>query len=459
MNSSLTLTQAQHALLHDHLFPGDGLEAAALLICSRTPGPRLRLLVQDIRLVPHEACVREPDWLTWPGSEIEAAIDAAEAGNRSVVLMHSHPGDLFAFSLQDDCSDQITLPGLYAAIETLHGSAIMTSNGAMLARVYEEGRVPRTLNSVGVVGNDLRWWWADQAFGTLPMAFSSDGTRLFGRLCACVIGASGTGSIVTEQLARLGFGRVQIIDFDRVEPKNLNRILNSSAEDAQVERPKVEVLARAIDSYRAAGVAVPLDSTIFARDAVVLASQADVLFCCVDSLEGRHIADLMGAAFLQPLLDVGVVIPTRDDGGNRAIADVYGRVDYVRPDGASLGARGVYSAATLRAEYLRHVDSAGHAAEVEEGYIRGLPEEAPSVISLNMRAAAACVLELIARILPFRHDSNAGYARTLFSVAGGEEDRFDESEWRSPPGERPLARGDREPLLAMPALAAPRLRG
>ena len=47
------------------------------------------------------------------------------------------------------------------------------------------------------------------------------------RLTAVVVGVSGSGSIVAEQLARLGFGRVILIDFDKVEKKNLNRILNA----------------------------------------------------------------------------------------------------------------------------------------------------------------------------------------------------------------------------------------
>ena len=61
-----------------------------------------------------------------------------------------------------------------------------------------------------------------------------------------VVGCSGTGSPLIEQLARLGVGRIVIVDPDHVETKNLNRIVNSTREDAYLRRPKVEVLARAI---------------------------------------------------------------------------------------------------------------------------------------------------------------------------------------------------------------------
>jgi hypothetical protein len=98
-------------------------------------------------------------------------------------------------------------------------------------------------------------------------------------------------------------------------------------------------------------VALPL--SIATREAILAASDADALFCCVDTAEGRHIADRMSAYFAIPLFDVGVAIPTEvvPNGGHR-IAEVYGRVDYVYPGGSSLMDRGVYDAALLEAEYL-----------------------------------------------------------------------------------------------------------
>jgi hypothetical protein len=55
------------------------------------------------------------------------------------------------------------------------------------------------------------------------------------------------------------------------------------------------------------------------------------MFCCVDTLEARQVADLVAAAFLIPLIDVGVTIPVRKAGARVAIADVCGRIDYVQP--------------------------------------------------------------------------------------------------------------------------------
>ncbi|MBL8275250.1 MAG: ThiF family adenylyltransferase [Pelomonas sp.] len=452
----LAMSAAQHALLRSHLFPGDELEAAAILLCSRTPAPRMRFIVREMIMVPHEHCHRERDRLTWPGDALVAAVDRAEKENLALVLTHSHPGGLFGFSDLDDRSDRLTIGSLLQGYGTCHASAIMTPSGSMAARWYGQDLVPNDFAAVSVTGHELRWWWRDNAFVNRPLAFTSAARDELARLCVCIIGVSGTGSVVAEQLARMGFGRVLLIDHDRVEKKNLNRILNSTLAHAQAETIKVEAMADAITLYRGSGVAVPLAKSITVREAVLLASQADMLFSCVDTLDARHIADEIAACFCLPLFDVGVTIPTRKAAnGTPVIADVCGRIDYVQPGGSTLRDRGIYSPASLRAEYLRRVAPDAHADEVKAGYLKGVKEEAPSVIALNMRAASACVMELIARIYPFRHEPNALFARTEFSLAAGEEMHTAEAAFNAESNPK-LGRGAAEPLLGLPALRLPK---
>lgn len=453
--SSLTLSADLHARLHRHLLPGDGLEAAALLLCARAPGPRTRLLASDAILVPHHACSRrETGFLTWPGLAIEEAIDRAEADDLAVMLLHSHPKGFFGFSGADDDSDRITMPALFAALGPLHGTAIMVPDGAILARTYTPDSSAELVDMVSVAGVDIKYWWSDGGAQPRPVAFTSAMTQEAGRLSVCVIGVSGTGSVVAEQLARLGFRQVILIDFDRLEARNLNRILNATRAGATAQQLKVEAFAEAIIAYRGPGVAVPVTASISTREAVLAASQADLLFSCVDTLEARYFADLIAAAFLQPLFDVGVSIPTRRAGGDIAIADVCGRVDYVYPGGASLRDRGVYDPVALRAEYLRCAAPDAHLEEVQAGYLKGINEQAPAVISLNMRAASTAVLEFIARAYAYRLDGNAGFARTQFSLAAGEEEHLSDDAFPRF-NHAVLGRGLKEPLLGLPALRLP----
>lgn len=452
--TTLSLTQAAHRQLLAHLFPGDGKEAAAVLVCTRVPEPRVRLLVKDIVLVPHQACSRRTEnALTWPGAYIEAAVDLAESAGLSIILLHSHPTGYPDFSRVDDESDSEVIPCLQAAVAADHGSAVMLPDGRILARMYSRNGQVTSVDLVSVAGDDLRFWWREQIASpaSRPMAFTPEMSKELGRLTACVIGVSGTGSVTAEQVCRLGFGRVIGIDHDHVEEKNLNRIRNTTLADAQGAKIKVHVFADRINLLRAEPLFSPVDADVMTRRAVLTAAQADVIFCCVDKLRARMVADRLAEAFLLPLIDVGVAIPTRITPNGLAIAEVTGRVDYVFPGGSSLADRGVYTAATLHAEALEEADPAAHAEQVKAGYIDGMSEQGPSVITLNMRASSACVMEFIARAYPFRQQPNCSFARTRFMLAEAFEEHEAESAFpvRSTPL---LGIGATEPLLGLPVL-------
>lgn len=457
---TLVLTSRDHRALKTHLICGDGKEAAAILLCKATTGERRRLLVSEVIFVPHDACpVRTPIRIVWPGDYIEVAIDRAEADDLLVILIHSHPGGWLEFSNVDDASDGVTMPALLAACGRQHGSAIMTPDGVIRARLYDGEMKVTPVDLVTVAGDDIQYWWscsiADAHLAPWPLAFTSGMRDELERLNIAIVGVSGTGSLTAEQLARMG-AKVTLVDFDRVEHKNLNRIVNATIADADANRLKVDMFTDAVGRYRGMGVATAIAENINSREAVFAVSKCDVIFCCVDTHEARQIVDLIAAAFLIPLFDVGVVIPTRKVGSDGvAIADVYGRIDYVQPGGSTLADRRVFTPESLRAEWLRKANPATFREEQEAGYIKGLAEQAPAVITLNMRASSAVVMEFIARTFSFRHDANELYARTMFSLAAAEEEYTPESEFVRDP-ETELARGEKAPLLGIPALGKPK---
>ncbi|MFG7021806.1 hypothetical protein ACGYWI_31840 [Burkholderia pseudomallei] len=212
----------------------------------------------------------------------------------------------------------------------------------------------------------------------------------------------------------------------------------------------MQVFSDRANQYRDEPYVFPIEADVLSRKAVLAAAEADVLFCCVDKLRARSVADRLGQAFLLPLLDVGVGISTRrTENDDLAVDEVAGRIDYVQPGGSSLFDRGVYTAATLQAEALFESDPAAHADQIRRGYIEDIPEQAPAVITLNMRAASTSVMEFIARAYPFRQEPSDRYARTRFMLAEAIEEFTAENEFasrRSPI----VARGDEEPLLGLP---------
>lgn len=454
--ANLVIPDGIYLPLQKHLYPGDGKESAAILLCNRNEGSRLKLLVKEYILVPDKECgARKKDYISWPGLYLEKAIDAAEAASLSIILVHSHPGGFFEFSQLDDASDAITIPALYQGVKAIHGSAIMIPDGRIRARIYIEGVNPQDVDLVSVPGDDICLWRPDDMVSQKAvLAFTSGMTECFSHLTAAVIGVSGTGSIVAEQVNRLGFGKILLVDDDHIEEKNLNRILNATREDASQMVSKVNMFAAAVSRIRGKDVATPIHSSILARDAVLTVADADVIFCCVDSFQGRMVADRIASAFLIPLFDVGVIIPTHiepEDG--LKITDVSGRIDYIKPGGSTLFDRGVYTPTLLHEEMMAKRQPELYKQHLAQGYITGIQEEAPSVITLNMRAASSCVSEFIARCFPFREDPNGHFTRTRFSLAGADEDFYKEDTF-SRSKNNLLAEGANEPLLGMPELRA-----
>jgi hypothetical protein len=255
--ATLTMTAAQRDTLKTHLFPGDGKEAAALLLCGRRDGARRqRLLVREVHPVPYAACTRrEVDSISWPIEWMDDLVDEAAARGLSLVKVHSHGVGYNRFSKADDASDTLLFPGLHALVEgsSPHASVVMTGDGAFFGRtVGPEGEF-ETLERITVVGDDIEIFYAEPPsaeaageVGRSTPAFGKAMTAEMARLLGAVIGASGTGGIVNEQLGRLGFGVVLQVDPEVVERKNLNRILNASAADAAAKLSKVEVAARAV---------------------------------------------------------------------------------------------------------------------------------------------------------------------------------------------------------------------
>ena len=155
-DATLAIPSPVFQRLHRHLFPGDGLEAAALVLCTQVSGRRRKLLACDLIPVPYEACARRSEnFLSWPGEFVERAIDRAEASGLVILAVHSHPGGLFAFSPLDDESDKVLLPALFHGTGGLAGSAIMLPNGAMRGRLYDGYRnVLQPLDLISVAADD-----------------------------------------------------------------------------------------------------------------------------------------------------------------------------------------------------------------------------------------------------------------------------------------------------------------
>jgi len=255
---TLSLTGEQHDRLQSLLLPSDGREAVAIALCGRRAGQhKHRLLVREIHPIPPDAySQRTVLSVTWSTDAIAPLLDKAEEQKLSVIKIHSHPNGYKHFSELDNTSDHDLLPAVRGWVEAdiPHGSCVLLPDGQMFGRTLWRGGTFTPISCISVVGPDIHFWHHLENRSRLPeftashaQAFGQGTTNLLRHLSVAVVGCSGTGSPVIEQLARLGVGKLVLVDDDIVEDRNVNRILNSTMQDAREQRPKVDVLAEAIN--------------------------------------------------------------------------------------------------------------------------------------------------------------------------------------------------------------------
>lgn len=466
----LRLTGRQHARLQSHLLPGDGCEAVAVALCGRHQDDDTEfLMVHRIVEIPYDECERAPDRLHWTTERLLPLAEEAAKKHLAILKVHSHPGGWADFSKWDDRSDLALFPSLHGWTddERPHASAVMLPDGRLFGRAAWDDGTFTALETVQVAGDDLQFWpgnfedesdfspnfRGEQDENATP-EFMRRHAQLFGRgtterlrrLSVAVVGCSGTGSPTIEQLARLGVKRLVLVDPDRVEEKNLNRIYNTRMQDADEKRFKVDVLAGAVRAMELDVDVVPLATDLADAQTLRQVASCDLVFGCMDGSFGRNLLNVLSSYYLLPYFDMGVRLVASEDGG---IDHVCGSVNYLQPDGSNLLARHVYTIADLHAEGLKRQDPEAYAQRVQEKYIRGVREDRPAVISVNTLVSALAVNEMLARLHPFRLDANERFAKFGISLEQGETFHEAESDFEQPDARelRFLGRGELTPFL------------
>lgn len=455
----LRLAGVDHARLRARLFPGDGCEAVALGLAGRHQcDDREVLLLHEIVTLPPSAYIqRDPVRVSWTTDFLPEVLERANAKKQSIIKFHSHPSGLAQFSDVDDRSDSELFQSVFGWIDrvSLHGSVIMLPDGGMLARgitpdltFVPAARITVVGDTISISGSkESEPWDVPRHASRHALLLGESTTRLLSKLRIGVVGCSGTGSFVLEELHRLGVGEIIPIDPEFVEDVNVNRILWSTMNDARDRVPKVELARRSAEEVGVGVKIRALPCDLATREAVLALAGCDAVFGCVDSHDGRRLLNRLASFYLLPYFDVGV----RIDAGPSGIDHMSGAVHYLQPGGSSLLSRHVISTQRADAEALRRAHPDVYRDRLGEGYIRGIDDLArPAVISINGWFASWAVTEFLVRLLGCRSD-NADYAEQRFCITDG---YFSAQAEGNPCSalERHVGRGDVDPILDMPDL-------
>jgi proteasome lid subunit RPN8/RPN11 len=427
--------------LQQHLFPGDGKEAVAVALCGRYEKNGISiLLTHRIELIPHVECDRYEDYIHWSTERIIPLIESAEKYNMAIMKIHSHPGGYSKFSKLDDDSDLEFFQSVFGwcNYDGVHGSAVLLPNGEIFGRVIH-------------IWNNLSRKPTDEFSLRTIQTFGEGTYAKLKEMKIGIVGCSGTGSPTIEQLVRLGIGSLVIIDPDKVEKKNLNRILNTTMNDAIAGHSKVETISAAIIKIGLGTKVIAFNSNLYdCKEALLELVNCDAIFGCVDSVDGRHLLSQLANFYLIPYFDIGVRLDADGEGG---IENIIASVHYIQPGCSTLLSRGLYTQKRLFDDGLLRQDPIEFAKREKMGYVHNANVDRPAVISINMQISSMSVIELLNRLHPFKEDAPKNYAKVMMDYCGScIENASEESFEQDSFSEKWAGRGDCNPFLRMSEL-------
>ena len=460
MRTCLRISECDFDVIQKHLFPDDGKEAIAFALCGRAQAAgRMVFTVHEILTIPYDHCEREMDYLHWKTQDVLPFMNKAMDQHMAIMRIHSHPGGWPHFSKYDLETDQEffgSIMNAWCEDGLPHLSAIMLPGGKIIGRVYCANGSVKEVDFVMVVGEKLQLDQYEEEQKAAPpeealrniQAFGEGTYNAFKNLRIGIVGCSGTGCHVIEQLMRLQVGELVLVDPDTIEGKNLNRLVGTGKRD--IGKSKV-VFYKNYVTRSGLGVRVlPFPFNLYQSDEARRAlSTCDVIFGCVDSASGRMLMNHIATFYLIPYFDMGVSL---DADGKGSVSYVGAQIDYLQPGKSSLMSRGSVHVEDAAAELERLCNPEMYEQHRREHYVRNVKVDRPAVISVNGLIAHLAVLNLIDRFVGYRNEPPNGNVRVLLhedAFVKKAESEFSEDEYLK----RFKGRGDYEPFVNMSGLA------
>lgn len=330
-----------------------------------------------------------------------------------LIYFHTHPfsSRKVGFSSIDDACDGEFFPYVARKIPEIYHATLVFGQKNLDGRIYDKklGRA-LSISEIAVLGERLKKLTPNSAsrrgrqkhlssefFDRQTRFLGEGGQRILSNLNCAIIGLGGTGSLIFEALLRLGVGKLILIDPDRIELSNLNRIIQASQDDACSKRLKVEIMKRKARRINRRTKVTTLARSILEKSAQSHLKGVDVVFGAVDSDLARLIFNQLAAAYLIPLIDVATGINVDKKG---RILDFAGQV-YVFIPGRS-PCLSCLDAIDLREVNLSLMSQQDRNRQRQYGYISGEDIVAPAVLPLNMELVSLALIEFMNLVFGFR---------------------------------------------------------
>lgn|SRR5574341_1547593 len=384
--------------LNEFLFSIAPYENGCFLLANSytTRGGKNVIIVTDIIKPREDSWNRSGEDMLEPSSSFtNDSVVMADQGNSSLLFIHTHPSSLHppSFSSIDEKSNKRLFLNLTQILPGKPLGSLVFSKAGVSGVVFDNGKI-KPVSAIGICGNvisNMHYSRSNknvapaESFDRQARAIGEHRQKKLREMAVAIVGVGGTGSAVAVQLARMGIGKLLLIDKDGVDKTNLSRLYG--AKESDVGKPKVVVLEKHITSFSKTKIAT-LKADVTTTDIIADLLDADVIFACTDNLTSRSILNDISIQYYIPLIDVGCRIHLNDD---RSINQAVVKVQVATPDTACLWCSGTLDGKIILQESFSDEEKKKLAAE---GYYEGV-EKQPSIISMTTMAASIAVNKLL----------------------------------------------------------------
>lgn len=207
-------------------------------------------------------------------------------------------------------------------------------------------------------------------------AFGREGQKELGNYRFSIVGLGGLGAGLSMNLARLGVNKFILIDYDKVELTNLNRLDGSTHIDAIQGTFKVDMVARnllQIDSEMEIEI---IKSNILKRYWKRIIN-SDIIIVATDNHISRMFINRISQQYLIPCISIGTNIST-----DRKYPEGYGHIFISIPgqEESCLSCSEIFNPVEA---YYELTNKISRKMAFKAGYIENFDEPSPSVCHLN----------------------------------------------------------------------------
>ena len=319
------------------------------------------------------------------------------------LAVHNHASDLeVRFSTIDSDSHERGYPALSQISRGMPVGALVFGLRSAQADVWLPDGSRLELDHLAVVGKTIQRLTPFRKRVGSPAAnsyerqlrmFGAAGQEELSRSRIGIIGLGGIGSLIAEQLARLGVGEFCLIDSDRIEESNLSRVVGATASDARRGTTKVAIAKRLILAGNPRATIERVVDDVAKESVARSLLTCDYIFLAADSMRARLVFNAVIHQYLIPGVQLGSKIRSDDNG---KLVEVMSANRSVRPGRGCLWCSQLIDPTQLAKEAKSDED------RIAQAY--GVDEPNPSVISLNAISASHAVNDFLLDYLSLRSE-------------------------------------------------------